>query len=104
MKDEVKSLISCIMPTYNRREFVPNAIQYFLRQNYENKELMIIDDGEDAVKDLVPRASNIRYFRLDHKIRLAAKLNLGCDYAKGDIIANRGDYGWYASHRLSYQM
>jgi len=28
-----------------RRMFVPNAIKYFLNQDYPNKELIIIDDG-----------------------------------------------------------
>ena len=47
-------MVSCIMPTYNRREFIPNAIRYFLRQDYDNKELIIIDDGTDNIADLVP--------------------------------------------------
>lgn len=33
------------MPAYNRRKFVPRALEYFLRQNYEPGELIIIDDG-----------------------------------------------------------
>ncbi|MGN6532847.1 MAG: glycosyltransferase [Ginsengibacter sp.] len=96
-------MISCIMPTYNRRQFVPNAIRYFLRQDYENKELIIIDDGEDVIKDLVPLHADIRYFRLDNKISLGAKLNIACEYARGNIIANWDDDDWYASWRLSYQ-
>ena len=57
-------LVSCIMPTYNRRAFVPYAINYFLRQDYENKELLIVDDGTDPVKDLVPADKQIRYIRI----------------------------------------
>jgi hypothetical protein len=33
-------LISCIMPTFNRRRFVAQAIRYFLCQDYPEKELM----------------------------------------------------------------
>jgi hypothetical protein len=33
--------VSCIMPTANRRAFVPRAVVYFLRQDYPNKELVI---------------------------------------------------------------
>ncbi len=47
-------LVSCIMPTRDRRAFVPRAIAYFLRQDYANKELVIVDDGTDPVSDLVP--------------------------------------------------
>ncbi len=97
-------LVSCIMPTYNRREFVPHAIRYFLRQTYDNRELIIIDDGQDDVHDLVPEQPNIRYFRLPEKITLGAKLNLGCSYASGNIIANWDDDDWYADWRLQYQI
>lgn len=97
-------LVSCIMPTYNRREFVSHAIRYFLRQEYENKELIIVDDGTDSIKDLIPDDPNIRYFYLDGKITLGAKLNLACDYAKGNIIAHWDDDDWYAPRRLGYQV
>jgi len=92
------------MPTYNRRAFVPNAIEYFLRQDYKNKELIILDDGADVVQDLVPNLPNIRYFNLGQKITLGAKLNLACEYAKGDIIATWDDDDWYANWRLIYQV
>lgn len=96
-------LVSCILPTYNRRQFFPNAIRYFQRQDYTNKELIILDDGTDSVEDLVPAAKNIRYYRLEQKITLGAKLNMACSYASGNIIANWDDDDWYAPHRLSYQ-
>ena len=92
------------MPTYNRRAFVPHAIRYFLRQEYGNKELIIIDDGTDSIQDLIPETSNIRYFRLDQKITLGAKLNLACDYAKGNMIANWDDDDWYSPMRLRSQV
>jgi len=97
-------LVSCIMPTYDRRAFVPHAIRYFLRQDYPNKELIIIDDGSDIIKDLVPGNSLIHYHRLPHKITLGAKLNIGCRLAKGDIIINWDDDDWYAPGRLTYQV
>lgn len=96
-------LVSCIMPTYNRREFVPLAIRYFLRQDYENKELIIIDDGTDSVRDIIPEIENIHYYSLDNKISLGAKLNMACEYAKGNILINWDDDDWYASRRITYQ-
>ena len=92
------------MPTYNRRDFVPHAIRYFLRQQYPNKELIIVDDGSDCIEDLIPVADNIRYYRLSQKITLGAKLNLACEYAKGDVIANWDDDDWYAPNRLCTQI
>jgi glycosyltransferase involved in cell wall biosynthesis len=72
MSSDIRPLVSCIMPTYNRRAFVPRAIQYFLRQDYTNRELIIIDDGTDVISDLVPADECIRYFRLDKKVTLGA--------------------------------
>jgi glycosyltransferase involved in cell wall biosynthesis/predicted O-methyltransferase YrrM len=97
-------LVSCIMPTYNRRAFVPHAIRYFLRQDYKEKELIIIDDGTDCIEDLVPADPSIRYYRLPKKITLGAKLNMACNYANGNIIANWDDDDWYAPGRLTYQI
>ena len=97
-------LVSCIMPTYNRRSFVPNAVRYFMQQDYGQKELIVIDDGTDPVRDLIPEAPGIRYYRLERKITLGAKLNLACSYARGNIIVNWDDDDWYAAHRLSYQV
>jgi len=97
-------LVSCIMPTYNRRAFVPHAIRYFLRQDYPEKELIIIDDGTDNIADLVPDDPSIRYYSLGSKITLGAKLNLACEYARGSVIVNWDDDDWYASGRLTYQV
>jgi len=36
--NHTQPLISCIMPTADRRGFVPQAIGYFLRQDYENTD------------------------------------------------------------------
>nr|WP_084407026.1 glycosyltransferase [Pedobacter panaciterrae] len=97
-------LVSCIMPTFNRRCFIPHAIKYFQRQEYQNKELIIIDDGSDCIQDLIPKTSNIKYIRLDHQITLGAKLNLACYYALGSIIVNWDDDDWYADYRINYQV
>lgn len=104
MKGENTPLVSCIMPTYNRRAFIPHAIQYFLRQDYPQKELIIIDDGTDSIEDLVPENSLIRYYRLGKKITVGAKRNFCNNASKGDIIMHWDDDDWYSSTRMSYQM
>jgi glycosyltransferase involved in cell wall biosynthesis len=97
------SLISCIMPTRNRRSFINQAIWYFLRQDYPQKELVIVDDGEDSVSDLVPADERIRYFRINKRTSLGAKRNLACELSRGDVIAHWDDDDWMADNRLSLQ-
>lgn len=97
-------LVSCLMPTYNRRAFLPHAIRYFLRQDYPHKELIILDDGPDSVADLIPDHPAIRYSRLPKKITLGAKLNRACELAHGPVLALWDDDDWYAPRRLSYQV
>lgn len=65
--NDTPPLITCIMPTYNRRAFVPQAIDYFLRQHHANKELIIVHDGIDQISHLVPPDEPIRHIRLSEK-------------------------------------
>jgi glycosyltransferase involved in cell wall biosynthesis len=97
-------LVSCIMPTANRRAFVPQAIRCFQRQNYAKRELIVLDDGSEPVEDLVPRDSSITYLRLSGRRTLGAKRNMACDMARGDVIVHWDDDDWMAEWRIAYQV
>jgi predicted O-methyltransferase YrrM len=92
------------MPTAERRQFVSQAIEYFMRQDYSNRELIVVDDGEDAVADLMPDDERVRYFRLAERRTVGAKRNFACEQARGQLIAHWDDDDWHAPHRLSYQL
>jgi cellulose synthase/poly-beta-1,6-N-acetylglucosamine synthase-like glycosyltransferase len=66
-------LVSCIMPTRNRRIFVEQSIKYFLRQDYPRKELIVIDDGEDPVADLIPAHGAVRYVHQRQRLAVGTK-------------------------------
>jgi glycosyltransferase involved in cell wall biosynthesis len=100
----VLPLVSCIMPTADRRAFVPRAVALFLRQDYPARELLILDDGADPVADLLPADPRIRYVRLERRLVLGAKRNLACELARGPIIAHWDDDDWHAPYRLSSQV
>jgi len=99
-----KPLVSCIMPTANRRPFVPQAIAAFLRQDYAPRELVIIDDGTDNVEDLIPRDDRIRYVHSARRQSIGNKRNEACRLAAGDVIVHWDDDDWHAPWRLSYQV
>ncbi len=97
-------LVSCLMPTANRRRFVPRAIARFLAQDYAGCELLIVDDGEDRVADLVPADPRVRYLPLERRTVLGVKRNLACEAARGDILVHWDDDDWSASWRVRYQV
>jgi O-antigen biosynthesis protein len=99
-----KPLVSCIMPTANRRFLVPRAVRYFLAQDYPNRELIVVDDGEDPVADLMPKDSRVRYCRVAQRQTIGSKRNLACEMAEGQFIAHWDDDDWMASWRLTYQL
>ncbi|RYE40750.1 MAG: glycosyltransferase [Hyphomicrobiales bacterium] len=97
-------LVTCLMPTFDRRTFVPLAIEGFLRQDFPDRELVILDDGTDPVADLIPDDPNVRYERLTCRIRLGTKRNQACQMARGEILLHWDDDDWYASNRISRQV
>ncbi len=97
-------LVSCVMPTADRREHVGRSIGYFLRQDYPNSELVVLDDGEDRVADLMPDDPRVRYVGLERRLILGEKRNRACELAHGEIIVHWDDDDWQAPHRLSYQV
>ena len=97
-------LVSCVMPTRNRRPFVAQALEYFLRQDYEHRELVVLDDGDDRVADLMPPDPRVRYVPLDVRLVLGEKRNRACELARGEIIVHWDDDDWHARHRLAYQL
>lgn len=97
-------LVSCIMPTYARPWFLSQAIRYFLRQDYPARELVVIDDGTEPARHLVPPDPRIRYELLPRRHSVGSKRNLACDLARGEIIVHWDDDDWSAGWRLSYQV
>ena len=96
--------VSCIMPTGNRPQFVPNAIAQFLNQDYKHRELIVLDDGADSIRPLVPDHPLIRYYRTETCETLGYKRNSACALANGDLIAHWDDDDWIAPSWLSSQV
>jgi len=92
------------MPTWNRRNFIPAAIDCFLKQTYENRELVILDDGEEPIEDLIPKDERIRYKFEDRRHSTGAKRNRVVEMSQGDIICHWDDDDWSAADRITFQV
>ena len=97
--------LSCLMVTANRRRLAQRSVGCFLAQDYPNRELVIVDDGEEDYAPIlrdIP-ADRLRYHRLpkDPATTLGELRNLTLDLARGDLIAQWDDDDWFAPFRLS---
>lgn len=107
-KDANFPFISIITPTYNRRRFIPYCIEMYGEQTYkkDRMEWIILDDGQDKVKDLFEEASkkypNIRYYALDEKQTIGTKRNILNDLATGEIIVAMDDDDYYPPERVAH--
>ena len=98
-------LVSCIMPTRDRPAFASQAIEYFLRQDYPDRELIIVDDGIGDIAGLIPRDDRrIRYFRFKETRTVGEKRNYALEQSRGEFVAHWDDDDWIAPSRLSRQV
>jgi len=85
-------LVSIIIPTYNRAEFLNKKIQNILNQTYKNIEIIIVNDCStdntiEVVKSYIEKGHNIRLFSNEINKKLPASINVGLRYAIGKYIA-----------------
>lgn len=99
-----KPLVSICTPTYNRRNFIPFLIKCYLSQTYPREliEWIVIDDGEDSVEDLFKDVPNVKYTRLEKKMKLGAKRNFMHTKCKGEIIVYMDDDDFYPPERVNH--
>ncbi|HEX4278316.1 MAG TPA: glycosyltransferase family 2 protein [Bryobacteraceae bacterium] len=95
--------MTCLCLTRNRRLWLPKAIECFLGQTYQHRELLIVADGED-IRDLIPDDPRIRLLYLTGAADIGDKRNFGCDRAAGETIAHWDDDDFSAPERLSDQL
>lgn len=87
MADETPK-ISVIIPHYNMHNFLPQAVESVVNQEYNNIELLIVDDGSDEM--LCPEllsADNltIKLLEIEHSGKPTA-VNHGFEKAEGDYL------------------
>jgi glycosyltransferase involved in cell wall biosynthesis len=84
-------MISVIVPTYNRKQLLPRALESVLRQTYQDFEIIVIDDGStDGTEELFAARytdARIRYERLPQNQGVHKARNHGLDIARGEFVA-----------------
>ena len=88
------------MPTGNRPEFVRQSLVSFRNRAYANAELIVIDDGRRPVGDLCAGLPDVAYIRLGRPASAGAKLNIGIEQARGEIIQKWDDDDYHSPQFL----
>lgn len=85
-------LVSVIIPTYNRADFIEKAIQSVLNQTYSNFEIIVVDDGStdssaQIIQKLAEKDHRIRYYKLEVNSGVSIARNTGISLVRGKYIA-----------------
>lgn len=96
-------LISCIMPTYGRPDFVNESIAMFLSQDYPRKELLILNDCPEQIFEC--EIPGIEVFNFERRFNsLGEKRNMAIELSRGELIAIWDDDDVYLPWRLSFSL
>lgn len=88
--------VSVLMPTYNRVDMLPGAVESFLNQDYENAKLFILNNGStDGTAEYLEQFKThpkIEVITLSHNVIPPRNFNLLLhEYAAGDLVCHLHD-------------
>lgn len=103
----METMVSIIVPTYNREDVIERALSSILRQTYSSYEVVVVDDGStDGTQSVVAglQDSRIRYIALQENRGAAYARNVGIREAKYDYIAFLDSDDEWLPDKLELQM
>ncbi|MGN8224556.1 glycosyltransferase family 2 protein [Gracilimonas sp. BCB1] len=81
------SLVSVIIPSFNRVDLVERAIQSVIDQSYPEVEIIVIDDASDVdIRHRVEGLPGVKYYRNKENRGACYSRNRGIQEAKGEYI------------------
>lgn len=100
-------LVTIVIPTYNRFEFVHQAIASVIAQTYNHWELIVVDDGSDdgttnAINSMNDR--RIKALQLKHCGNIAYLRNTGIKAGSGEWLAFLDSDDLWIPQKLEIQL
>jgi glycosyltransferase involved in cell wall biosynthesis len=93
IQQQIHSLVSIIIPSFNRADLIPETLESIISQTYKNWECIVVDDGstDQTVKILEEYASKDIRFKIysrpsDRPKGANTCRNFGFELAKGEYI------------------
>ncbi len=86
-------LVTVVIPTHNRRGFLPVALSSVLSQSYRDLQVIVVRDGGERADDIVEglRDRRVLFIDRDENLGKAASLNEALTRAEGKYIAYLDD-------------
>lgn len=83
-----KPLVSIVIPVYNQKAYIEEAVDSALSQSYGNCEVIVHDNcSTDGTYEVLKKyRDRIRLYRSDHNRGMVGGWNRAIRYAKGDYI------------------
>jgi glycosyltransferase involved in cell wall biosynthesis len=93
--------VSVVIPTYNRADFICDAIDSVLSQTYKDYEIIVVDDGStDNTREVLKKyGDQIKYIYQENKRQGAARNN-GIKHSTGEYIALLDSDDMWLPHKL----
>lgn len=94
--------MSILLPTYNRRRYLPYALASAVRQSYRDVEVFVINDGGEDVSDVVRSFGDPRIHFIDRRENRGKphSLNEALARARGKYVAYLDDDDIYYPHHV----
>lgn len=87
--DQYQVEVSVVVPSYNYAHFLPEAIESVRKQDFEDVELIVVDDAStDNTQSVLAEYEGLRIIRHPTNAGLVAALNTGHGVARGRYIVN----------------
>lgn len=97
--------VSIIIPTYNRAHFINEAIDSALAQNYQNVEIIVVDDGStDETRVVLEGYGDKIHYLYQENQGVPAALNSGIERSSGQYLAFLDDDDIWFPEMLEVQV
>lgn len=105
----IKNFVSVVIPTHNRAELLPRAINSALLQTYKNIEIVVVSDGSEdntaeIMKEIVAKNDNVSFIEYYPGLGGNHARNQGILKSKGEWVAFLDDDDEWYETKIEKQM
>ena len=107
MTDRTRPVVSVVMPVYNGKAFIRQAVESVFRQEVPLELLVIDDRSTDGTKEVLRPymdRPDFRYLRNEKNLGAGASRNRGVREAQGSFIAFLDADDWWEEGKLAEQL